>query len=52
MRLLDAAVDLLVASSRAGGGSWRRVLDGLEDGELGVDDVVLRDVADDPRRAS
>ncbi len=44
-RLLDAAVDLLlrVVGREA---EARRVLHRLEDGELGVDDVVLRDVAD------
>ena len=46
-RLVDAAVDLLlgVVGRQA---EARRVLHGLEDGELGVDDVVLRDVADAP----
>ena len=43
--LLDAAIDLLV---RVVGreAELRGVVHGLEDGELGVDDVVLRDVAD------
>ena len=46
-RLVDAAVDLLlgVVGRQA---EARRVLHGLEDRELGVHDVVLRDVADAP----
>ena len=42
-----------ISSSRVVGrqAEARRVLHRLEDGELGVDDVVLRDVADDSRGA-
>jgi len=45
-RLLDAIVDLLVGVV-VRQPELRRVLHRLEDGELGMDDVVLRDVADD-----
>ena len=50
-RLLDATVNLLVGVVGREA-KLSRVADGLEDRQLGVDDVVLRDVAIDPRSAS